>query len=741
MVIGDRIGPYQVTAQLGIGGMGEVFRATDTRLDRPVALKFSHKPFSRSLLREARLACTVKHRSICQLLDVGEHAGECYLVLEFVEGEPLSDRLARGAIPLQVAVDLTLEVLGAVSAMHGRGLVHGDLKPANIMLTPDGLRILDFGLARLCSSAGAPPDVTQELSTLAEGGVHGTPGYMSPEQVRGEAATPLSDLFAVGAILFEMLSGAPAFPGRTAGSRLAAVLQDSPASLTGSAVPDAIDAIIRRSLAKTPAARFASASEFAEGLRAAVEAPSVSDNVAAPTRMLVLPFRALRHDPETEFLAQSLPEAITNELAGMPLLQVRSSLVGNRYGAMPTDLKAIAAEADVNIVVTGTFLRAGHEMRVSTQMMQVPSGTILGVSTFRSRADDLFAIQDQAVREIVNALEAKSGVKQVHANKNVPQMGSAYQLYLRANLISQDRRRIPEARSLYEQCLAVDPNYAPAWARLGRCYRLIAKYNENPAENLPLAQEALDRALALEPELDLAQSYYAQLETDLGRPVNALVRLLRLAREKRHSAEVFSGLVYACRFCGLLEESVQSHRKARRLDPTVGTSVTHTYFQQQDYLHCLETYSGDIGYIDALALVGLGHEDEALARVEDRLRGGNSARHARLYLESLWALLSGDSDTSRRHIQTATSEYFVGPEELFYLARQTVRLGDVGPGLAMIQRAVHGGYSVATALTTDPWLRTIRESPEFCEVVAIARENCRKARQIFETSGGPTLLR
>ena len=639
MVIGHRIGPYQITAQLGAGGMGEVFRATDTRLDRPVALKFSHKPFSQSLLREARLACTVKHRSICQLLDVGEHAGEWYLVLEFVEGEPLSDRIGRGAMDPKEAVDLTLEVLLAVSAMHGRGLVHGDLKPANIMLTSDGLRILDFGLARLWSGAGVVPDVTQELSTLTEAGVRGTPGYMSPEQVRGEVATPLSDQFAVGAILFEMIAGAPAFPGRTVGSRLAAVLQDPPATLAGTVAPDAIDAIIRRSLAKTPAARFASASEFAEALRAAYETPPRSATVPASTRILVLPFRALRQDPETEFLAQSLPEAITNELATMPLLQVRSSLVGNRYGAMPTDLKAIAAEADVNVVVTGTFLRAGDQVRVSTQMMQVPSGTILGVSTFRSSADDLFDIQDQAVREIANALEAKSGVKRLQANKNVPRMGSAYEMYLRANLVSQDRRRIPEARSLYEQCLAVDPNYAPAWARLGRCYRLIAKYNEKPAENLPLAQEALDRALALEPELELAQSYYAQLETDLGRPVNALVRLLRLARDKRHSAEVFSGLVYACRFCGLLEESVQSHRKARRLDPTIATSVTHTYFQQQDYLHCLETYSGDIGYIDALALVGLGHEDEALARIEDRLRS-DSARYAQLYLKSLSALLA-----------------------------------------------------------------------------------------------------
>jgi serine/threonine protein kinase len=330
----DRIGRYAIERKLGAGGMGIVYAARDERLQRTVALKtlslLSEDPTARKRFwREARAAASVNHPNVCQIYEIGEEAGELFIAMELLEGEVLSERLRRGSLSAAQAVPIGLDMLSALSALHARGIVHRDLKPSNVFITPHGVKLLDFGLAR--------PELEVSLDPASEltmpGMVMGTPRYMAPEQITGETVDGRSDLFAAGAILFEMLAGRPAFTGRTIVEIVHATQYEHPPALAGSPAVAALDRVIRHALSKRPAERPATADEMAAELRAA----HATDSHATPTlaraltRLVVLPFRVLRPDPETDFLAFSLPDAISTSLSGIGSLIVRSSATAARF--------------------------------------------------------------------------------------------------------------------------------------------------------------------------------------------------------------------------------------------------------------------------------------------------------------------------------------------------------------------------------------------------------------------------
>ena len=342
---------------------------------RQVAIKMVRgtvgDPQSRERLwREARAAASVSHPNVCQLYDVGEANGELFIAMELLEGEPLSARLALGPIPLAESVDITLAILSALGAIHARGLVHRDLKPSNIFLTAHGVKLLDFGLARSFEEAG---DQTHAGITMA-GTVMGTPHYMSPEQINGDPLDARSDLFAAGAILFELLVGNAAFPGKTAPQVFHAIMYEPLPALGGSPALAAVDRVIHRATVKRLSDRYPDAAMMAEEIRAAVRLADSGETPAARTvtRLIVLPFRMLRPDPEIDFLSFSLADAITASLGSLESVVVRSSLAAARFKADAPDLAALASELDVNVAVTGTLLRAGTEVRVATQLDRGP---------------------------------------------------------------------------------------------------------------------------------------------------------------------------------------------------------------------------------------------------------------------------------------------------------------------------------------------------------------------------------
>ena len=565
--------------------MGVVYAARDERLERIVALKTMSTMTSmlspggdetarKRFWREARAAASVNHPNVCQIYEIGEDDGQLFIAMELLEGEALAERLRRGPLSVSEAVPVGLGMLAALSALHARGIVHRDLKPSNVFLTPHGVKLLDFGLARpqLEPSLGSAEGLTRP------GIVMGTPRYMAPEQVVGEAVDARSDLFAAGAILFEMLAGRPAFGGRTVVEVLHATLHEQPPALTGSPVVAAVDRVIRRALAKQPAERPASADSMAEELRAVrgVDSDETPALAQALTRLVVLPFRVLRPDAETDFLAFSLPDAISTSLSGIGSLIVRSSATAARFAGDAPDLKAVAAEADVDRVVMGTLLRSGDQLRAVAQLVEAPGGTLITSQTVQSSLGDLFKLQDDIARRVVEALSLPLAGAVASPAPDAPHSARAYELYLRANELARTYEGLPQARDLYQRCLDLDPRFAPAWAHLGRCHRVIGKYIDSTSDSEERAEEALRRALELNPRLSVAHKFYANLEADIGQAQRALVRLLGEATRHGNDPELFAGLVHACRYCGLYEESIAAHAEARRLDPNVPTSVEQT---------------------------------------------------------------------------------------------------------------------------------------------------------------------
>src|SRR5262249_33903687 len=478
--------------------------------------------------------------------------------------------------------------------------------------TTHGVKLLDFGLARPQMDRTMDPTI----GLTRTGTVMGTPRYMAPEQVTGEPVDARTDLFAVGAILFEMLAGRPAFNGRSVVEIIHATLSEQPPALTGSPAVGAVDRVIRRALAKSPTGRPVSAEAMAHELTAVEGLDDHKSPALALTRVVVLPFRVLRPDPDTDFLAYSLPDAITTSLAGIGSVVVRSSATAARFAHDAPDIKALAVEADVDRVVIGTLLRSGNQLRATTQLVEVPGGTLLSSHTVESTLGDLFRMQDDIARRVVDGLGLPLAGARPTPSPGAPHNPNAYERHLRANELARSYEGLVNARALYEQSLELDSNFAPAWAHLGRCHRVIGKYVHPTSDSNSRAEDAFKRAIALNPRLSVAHKFYAHLEAETGRAGEAISRPLNEARRHGNDPELFAGLVHACRYAGLFEESMAAHAEARRLDPNITTSFQQTLLMKGDidWLAGVEPRERLAGADDGIRVIGLalaGRRDEA----------------------------------------------------------------------------------------------------------------------------------
>jgi serine/threonine protein kinase len=737
----DSIGRYAVTGMLGEGGMGVVYAAYDDRLGRPVAIKMIKgaivEPEARDRLRrEARSAASVNHPAICQLYEIGEEQGELFLAMELLQGESLASRIARGPLAIPEVASIAIGMLAGIEALHKQGLIHRDLKPSNIFLTPHGVKLLDFGLT--CSTQ-ALADETATRLTLP-GVVIGTPQYAAPEQLRGEAADARADLFAAGAVLYEMLAGRPPFAGRSAVEVFHGIMYEQPAVLTGGPAVAALDRVVNRALAKRPADRYQSAEAMAQELRAALVLGDSGSVSAAHvvTRLIVLPFRVLRPDAETDFLAYSLADAVASSLSGLQSLVVRSSLAASRLASDTPDLKAIATEAAVDAVLVGSLLRAGDQLRVASQLVEAPSATVLWSHTAQVPVGDLFRLQDELTSKIVESLSLPLTTRERRMMKqDVPSSPHAYELYLRANEMSRDTSQWQAALDLYEACVRDDPHYAPGWAGLGRMHRMIGKYVDAQAtERFAKAEVALRRALELNPDLSSAEQVYAALEVDLGRAEESMVRLLRRARERSSDPELFAALSHSLRYCGLLQASLAAAQQARRLDPKVRVSAAHTCFMLGSYEGVLEFEPQGEHYMRNLALLTLGRHEEALAALEG---AGTALPHLlQLYVNALTHLIRNEREESLAQVRKLTGIH--DPEGRYYAARHVAYLGDPDMALSLLTRVVEDGFFCVPALARDPWLDSLRGTPEFAAIVRRAEARHRQALISFLTAEGDRVL-
>jgi serine/threonine protein kinase/tetratricopeptide (TPR) repeat protein len=741
---GTWLGPYQIVKPLGTGGMGEVYRAHDARLVRDVAIKvlpsdLSGDPLRRQRFeREARAIAALNHPHICTLHDIGEQASIEYLVMELLDGESLADRLARGPLPFDEAQRHATTILETLAVVHERGLVHRDLKPANIFVTRHGVKLLDFGLAR-----DVRPVAVDDTSVTQAGIIMGTPRYMAPEQLRGGISDPRTDLFAAAAVIYEMVAGRPPFTGSSVVDLMHAIAYEDPAPFPRGATPSAFERAVRLGLAKDPEQRPANATVFAATLRSDASSQlttEVLESGRGPVRLIVLPFRLLRPDPETDFLGFSLADAVATSLSGLDSIVVRSTLTAMQHASAAPDFRVLAQEAAVDTVLTGSLLRVGGEVRVSAQLVEVPQGSVIWSRTIQAPVQDLFQLQDALTHAIVSSLHVPLAAREHHARrKDVPISAAAYELYLRGNQLMNDSARWADVRKLYEQALELDPGYAPAWARLGRMLRVMAKYSGTAAEgDRHKAERAFERALALNPDLSMAHHFYAHLEVEVGRASEAMVRLLTRARGRGNDPELFAGLVTTCRYCGLLDESVAAFEAAQRLDPSVRTSVAYTFYVRGDYQRVIETDSGSPPYAALLARHRVDPEG-ALAAFQETERL-TMYEGVRLVAHMYRLAMEGDLEALRPKLQEVRASSFTDPEGFYLLATYLSKAGAYDEALDTLDQSVRDGYTCPAALRSDPYWDAVRDRPKFVRALTTAETASARAREAFEQAGGAAVI-
>jgi eukaryotic-like serine/threonine-protein kinase len=743
---GARLGPYQILGPLGEGGMGKVYRGLDTRLGRPVAIKFSAEQFSKRFEHEARAISALNHPHICTLYDVGAlPSGSGYMVTELVEGETLGHWLQR-APAVERRLEIARQVLEALRAAHDAGIIHRDLKPANIMVRSDGYaKVLDFGLAKRMPVSGVLQTENTVTDLSLPGQILGTVAYMSPEQIQGEEVDPRSDLFSFGIVLYEMLAGEHPWRRRSAVDTLHAILHDDPPPMQAAPAGVALAGIVDKLLRKNREERYSSAAAVLEDF-ASPTSPA-APRPRGLTRLIVLPFRLLRRHEASDFLSLSLPDAITSSLAAIDSLVVRSTMAASRFAASPElDVNAIAEQAQVDAILTGTILSDGEHLRVTAQLVEAPSGTVLWSNTSKVSLRDIFQLQDELVDRIVQSLTLPLTAREQRALKHdVPASAMAYEFYLRANQLvaaGYNPQNMMLARDLYLQSVEADSKYAPAWACLGRTHRYIGKYGLGDlAENLANADDAFQRAFKLNPELALAHNLYTFLETDSGRSLQAMERLLKRAHAHHNDPNLLTGLVQACRYCGLLEASVAAHDRARRLDPNVRTSVAYTYLHLGDFQKALDYCSPIDGYVFMPSLMALGREQEAVTRWRELERTTSGKLSAvvvfnRTFLEGDRAKSLEALDRMLELVPFHTSD----PEARFCTASLLAKLNDPERALEFLSLALDKGYRCHYAILHDPWLDSLRSGHRFTELVNRAAALDLEARTVFLDNGGERLL-
>jgi serine/threonine protein kinase len=413
---GDRLGRYEILGPLGTGGMGEVYRACDERLDRDVAIKVLPEEVANDpdglarFEREAKVVAKLSHANILEIHELGEHEGRPFMVTEVLEGETLRERLEGGTLGWRKAAEIGAAIADGLAAAHEAGIVHRDLKPSNVVITSDGrVKVLDFGLARTLEMADADESHSPTVSRYTDPGtVVGTFEYMAPEQVRGEAADPRSDIFALGCALFEMVTGQRPFHRAAAAETVAATLRDeAPAMASTSAkVPPAFERLVRKCLEKRPEDRYQTAREIFGRLQTLEEAlDAVVGRVEEPSKsIVVLPFANLSPDPDNEYFADGLTEEITLRLSKIRALRVISRTSAIMLKGAEKDIQSIGRQLQVSHVLEGSVRKAGDSLRITAQLIDAVNDSHVWSEQYPGTMEDVFQIQENVARAIVEAL-------------------------------------------------------------------------------------------------------------------------------------------------------------------------------------------------------------------------------------------------------------------------------------------------------------------------------------------------
>ncbi len=562
-MIDETISHFRIMEKLGAGGMGVVYKALDTRLDRLVALKFLPDKMAQDpqalerFRREARAASALNHPGICTIYDVGEQGGRTFIAMEFIDGETLRSHIRGKALPLEELLSLGIQIAEALDAAHSEGIIHRDIKPANIFINKRGrAKILDFGLAKLSPKgiAGADTDSGSGTpdSTSIVGIISGTPSYMSPEQVRGDTLDPRTDIFSLGVLLYEMATGRQAFAGGTGGAIIEAVLTRSPtpARTINPDIPPRLEEIISKALHKNKDQRYQHAAEIHADLQRLERGPDSSwssadtgtqtsllpakfdssstgeqraQNPASQTGTLrparvsrnidslaVLPFENTSRDPDHEYLSDGIAASLINILATIPKLRIMAQSTVFRYKGRGVDPQAVGRDLNVRAVLTGRIMQSGGSLRIGAELVDVATGLQLWGAQYDRKPGDIFSIQDEISNEISDKLRLKlTRAEKKRLTKRQTDDPEAYRLYLKGrhhwNKWTEDG--FYKAIDYFQQAVEKDPAYALAYTGIADSYILLGWNSYLPPKDaFPKAKTAAMAALRLDPDLGEAHT-------------------------------------------------------------------------------------------------------------------------------------------------------------------------------------------------------------------------------------------
>jgi eukaryotic-like serine/threonine-protein kinase len=547
---GTRLGPYQIVATLGAGGMGEVYRARDTRLDREVAVKVlpadvsMHPDRLARFEREAKTVAALSHPNIVMLHSIEEAGGTRFLTMELVEGQSLDYLVTPGGLPLAQVLDLAIPLADALVAAHERGVVHRDLKPANVMVTREGrVKVLDFGLAKLAqadSELKATQVQTMESPISSAGQVVGTVPYMAPEQIRGETVDARSDLFSFGVLVYELATGRRPFSGETPADVSSAILRDVPAAVRAvrADLPRDLERIIGRCLEKDRERRSQTAKDVRnelEIIRREMAPPSAEPvrparapepAVSEPPSVAVLPFVNRSRDEEDEYFSDGLADELLSVLVKMRGLRVAARTSSAMFKGKNVTIAEVGRALNVATVLEGSVRKAGNRVRISVQLVKVADGYPLWSETYDRTLDDIFAVQDDIAQSVVKELRttllgvsadsADSGTAKAdvaEAAKGRGENAEAHRLYLQGKYFVDRFTQDDTAKGIgyLQEALASDAGHALAWVCLAFAHSMQAAYGWTTVmEGHLKARDAVERALQLAP--DLAEAHVVQCQ-------------------------------------------------------------------------------------------------------------------------------------------------------------------------------------------------------------------------------------
>ena len=627
---GQRLGSYEIVALLGVGGMGQVYRARDPRLERDIALKIlqtDDAEHRKRFAREARAIAALNHPNIVTIHSVEDFEGQPFLTMELVEGTPLNRLIPPGGFELHELLAIAVPIAEGLAAAHARGIVHRDLKPPNVMVSADGrVKMLDFGLAKNIEAKSLA-----SAEETREGQIIGTLAYMSPEQLMADTVDARSDIFSLGVLIYEMATSKRPFDGPNAAVILVSLL-NSPVPQIGGAAAD-LDRIISRATARKPGGRYQRVVDLLSDLRALMTGMALATPpVTRAPAIAVLPFANLTNDPDQEYFCDGMAEELISALSRVKGLAVVSRTSAFQFKGSPIDVREIGERLDVRTVLEGSVRRAGNRLRISAQLVNVTDGFHIWSERFDRTADDVFLIQDEIARSITESLRVTltrpaTGVMVKPPTSNL----DAYHLYLRGrflmNKFADLYGSLTGARKCFEQAVELDPMYSAAYAGLSEVCTALGYTTFLPApEASRAALEAAERAVTLDPSLP-------EGHTALGWTKTLFAIDMRTAeRDFQRALEIAPGYApahgyYALLLCGLgrFDQALDHASQARHHDPLwmmmpfimsqvliCARKFQEAEHQMRELLALDPNFDGCYWYLSN-ALAGQGKLDEAIA--------------------------------------------------------------------------------------------------------------------------------